>query len=102
MAYFATRIWIDREYYFTLSLKKKKSFKYSPKQLQEAWTQSGRANFVPKSPIEVLIAKRSFREQIPSILAGLEIETEKKGRIGAGDGRKRDKEQCLIHQEMWP
>lgn len=57
---------------------------------------------MPKSPIEVLIAKRSFREQILSILAGLEIETEKKGRIGAGDGRKRDKEQCLIHQEMWP
>lgn len=52
---------------------------------------------MPKSPIEVLIAKRSFREQIPSILAGLEIETEKKGRVGAGDGRKRDKEQCLIH-----
>lgn len=102
MAYFATRIWIDREYYFTLSLKKKKSLEYSPKQLQEAWTQSGRASFVPKSTIEALIAERSFREQVLSILAGLEIETEQRGRVGAGDGRKRDKEECLIHQEMWP
>lgn len=52
---------------------------------------------MPKSPIEVLIAERSFRKQIASILVGLEIETEKKGRVRAGDGRKRDKEECLIH-----
>lgn len=101
MAYFATRIWKGKEYYFTVTLKKK-SFKYSPKQLQEAWRQSRRASFVPKSPIEVLIAERSFRKQIASILAGLETETEKKGRVGAGDGRKRDKAECLIHQDMWP
>lgn len=57
---------------------------------------------MPKSPIKILIAERSFREQVLSILAGLEIEREKKGRVRAGGGRKRDKEECLIHQEMWP
>lgn len=55
-----------------------------------------------KSPIEVLIAERSFRKQILFILVGLETETEKKGRVGAGDGRKRDNEECLLRQEMWP
>lgn len=64
--------------------------------------QSRRASFLPKSPTEVLMAERSFRKQILSILARLEIETEKKGRVRAGDGRKRDKEECLIHQDMWP
>lgn len=57
---------------------------------------------MPKSTIEVLIAERSFRDQVLSILAGLEVETEKKGRVKTRDGRKRDKEECLIHQEIRP